>query len=240
MAYLGQGKLGKWLESHYFPIKKYPGRISVMFEWIQNNLSPGSVVLECGAGRGQVSYSLGNNVNKVVGIDLIDKVLENPNLDEAHVCDAVNTPFGDNVFDSIFSIMVLEHIKNPRVFLQEMYRILKPGGSFYFITPNSYHYFVQISRIVNERIARIIQKKRGLLEEDHFPTFYHLNSPKLIRRLGAELGFNSVELRFYEGADVVTYFPTLLKPIAIIYAKLVNHIPFLYIFKAIIIGKLTK
>ena len=49
-----------------------------MFEWIKNDLNPGSIVLDCGAGRGQASYSLGSKVNKVVGIDLNDKVLENP------------------------------------------------------------------------------------------------------------------------------------------------------------------
>lgn len=240
MTFLGQGKLGKGLENYFFPIKNYPGRESIMFEWIKNDLNPGSIVLDCGAGRGQVSYSLGNKVNKVVGIDLNDKVLENPFLNEAYICDAINTPFENNVFDAIFSIMVLEHIKNPRAFLKEMYRILKPNGSFYFITPNSYHYFVWISRMVSEKFARIIQKKRGFLEEDHFPTFYYLNSPKIIRKLVGQLNFHSVELFFYEGTDVVSYFPTILKPFAIIYAQIVNNIPLLKIFKAIIIGKITK
>jgi len=240
MASLGQGKLGKWIESFFFPIEKYPGRVSILMEWIQSDLNPGSVVLDCGAGRGRTPYSLGNKVDKIVGLDLIEEVLENPFLDETYVCDAINTPFDNNVFDAIFSLTVLEHIENPKAFLQEMFRILKPGGGFYFITPNSYHYFVWISRIVGERVARIIQKKRGLLEEDHFPTFYRLNSLKILRKLGVQLGFKSVELCFYEGSDVVTYWPTILKPLAIIYAKLVNNIHLLHIFKAIIIGKMTK
>ena len=122
----------------------------------------------------------------------------------------------------------------------EIQRILKPEGSFYFVAPNSYHYFVWISRAISEPVAQWIQELRGLSIDEHFPTFYRLNSPRVLRKKAAEAGFTRVELRFYEGADIVTYFPTVLKPPAIAYAKVVNWIPWLSRFRRIIIGRMTK
>ncbi len=37
-------------------------------------------------------------------------------------------PFSDGVFDAVISEAVLEHVSNPQKVVQEMYRVLKPGG----------------------------------------------------------------------------------------------------------------
>ncbi|MFZ5551803.1 MAG: class I SAM-dependent methyltransferase [Bacteroidota bacterium] len=42
----------------------------------------------------------------------------------------------DNEFDFIVSFQVIEHIKNDKLFLQEMARVLKPGGKAILTTPN--------------------------------------------------------------------------------------------------------
>jgi 2-polyprenyl-3-methyl-5-hydroxy-6-metoxy-1,4-benzoquinol methylase len=45
--------------------------------------------------------------------------------------------FPDNSFDVITARHVIEHIPNPRGFIAEIYRILKPGGLMVLMTPNS-------------------------------------------------------------------------------------------------------
>lgn len=45
-------------------------------------------------------------------------------------------PVDDAKYDFIFAIEVLEHIENPRHFIREVYRILKPGGQFIMSTPS--------------------------------------------------------------------------------------------------------
>ena len=45
-------------------------------------------------------------------------------------------PFKDGLFDVIFHHDVVEHVKKPYLFLQEQYRVLKPGGHIVFGTPN--------------------------------------------------------------------------------------------------------
>ncbi|MCK4789431.1 MAG: class I SAM-dependent methyltransferase [Desulfobacteraceae bacterium] len=55
--------------------------------------------------------------------------LKNVNIIQA---DARNNIFRDNFFDFIFSIAVGEHIAELALFLEETYRVLKPGGEYYF------------------------------------------------------------------------------------------------------------
>lgn len=93
---------------------------------------------------------------------------------------------------------------------------------------------------MSEPLAQLIQKSRGVPVEEHFFTFYRLNLPRCLKKKASEVGFEKIELRFYEGADIVTYFPTVLKLPAILYAKVVSRISFLPIFKGIIIGRMVK
>ena len=50
------------------------------------------------------------------------------------VADALNMPFADNSFDFIWSLESGEHMPTKEKFLQECYRVLKPGGTFLFVT----------------------------------------------------------------------------------------------------------
>lgn len=49
-------------------------------------------------------------------------------------------PFADNSLDAIFCIAVLEHVENPILAMQEMYRTLKPGGKLLVYVPFLYYY----------------------------------------------------------------------------------------------------
>jgi len=45
-------------------------------------------------------------------------------------------PFEDNSFDVVLLIEVIEHVRNPALLLDEIYRILKNGGVLILSTPN--------------------------------------------------------------------------------------------------------
>lgn len=53
-------------------------------------------------------------------------------------------PFADASFDLVWCSEVIEHLKSPPRFLQEVRRILKPGGSAILTTPNSYAWFFRL------------------------------------------------------------------------------------------------
>ena len=46
-------------------------------------------------------------------------------------------PFGDGAFDCVISFQVIEHIEADAAFVQEVHRVLKPGGRFIVSTPNA-------------------------------------------------------------------------------------------------------
>ncbi|NJR64497.1 MAG: methyltransferase domain-containing protein [Leptolyngbyaceae cyanobacterium CRU_2_3] len=50
------------------------------------------------------------------------------------VADALNLPFADQSFDLVWSLESGEHMPDKRKFLQECYRVLKPGGKLLMVT----------------------------------------------------------------------------------------------------------
>lgn len=56
-----------------------------------------------------------------------------PNVDI--VADAHQLPYANDSVDAIFCEAVLEHLEDPRKAVEEMFRILKPGGKVIAITP---------------------------------------------------------------------------------------------------------
>jgi len=47
--------------------------------------------------------------------------------------------FEDSTFDAAFSFEVVEHLMNPRHYLYQINRVLKPGGRFFITTPIAYY-----------------------------------------------------------------------------------------------------
>ncbi|HTN20641.1 MAG TPA: methyltransferase domain-containing protein [Pelobium sp.] len=74
-------------------------------------------------------------VGRYMGVDLA----MNP-LAEHHIDFDSKTTLPDNFCDIILSNQVLEHVDSPAGYLQEAYRILKPGGSM-IITTHGYWYY---------------------------------------------------------------------------------------------------
>ncbi len=52
-------------------------------------------------------------------------------------------PFTDNSQDAIICIAVLEHVENPIKAMQEMYRVLKPGGYCFVYVPFLFYYHAE-------------------------------------------------------------------------------------------------
>jgi SAM-dependent methyltransferase len=91
------------------------------YSWMNNYIEPHHKGIEVGAGTG-VSKDFINNKN----YQLTD-FCDNSWLDIKNI-DALKTGFADSSFDFVVSSNMIHHIYSPIIFLEEMSRILKPGG----------------------------------------------------------------------------------------------------------------
>ena len=57
-----------------------------------------------------------------------------PNVDVVH--DACSLPFGNDTFDTVTCLEMLEHCKYPFIAVDEMVRVLKPGGVLVVTAPS--------------------------------------------------------------------------------------------------------
>jgi SAM-dependent methyltransferase len=97
----------------------------------------GARVLEIGVGLGADHESFAAAKAELYGIDLTERAIEHTRARLAHaglrstlsVGDAEDLPFPDGHFDLVYSWGVLHHSPNPERALDEVWRVLRPGGS---------------------------------------------------------------------------------------------------------------
>jgi ubiquinone/menaquinone biosynthesis C-methylase UbiE len=111
-----------------------------MFYWdefiadIRSTLRPHDRVLDAGSGDGHWREHLPKDI-RYVGVDLGvgDKAVDYSHLDAK--ADLHALPLRSSSFDAAISIQVLEHMKQPWRALDELSRVLKPGGVLFLSTP---------------------------------------------------------------------------------------------------------
>lgn len=110
-------------------------------------LRPGMTVLDCGCGPGTITVGLAEAVapGAVVGVDLepsqvelaaalaAERRLGNLTVRPASV---YRLPFPDDSFDVVFSHALFEHLREPAAALQEIRRVLRPGGIAALASPD--------------------------------------------------------------------------------------------------------
>lgn len=76
-----------------------------------------------------------SSVTEYVGLDIESALIYDKKISPDFTWDGKKMPFDKNAFDCAFATEVLEHCPEPEVVLREVYRVLKPGGFFFFTVP---------------------------------------------------------------------------------------------------------
>jgi ubiquinone/menaquinone biosynthesis C-methylase UbiE len=84
-------------------------------------------ILDVGTGVG-IIHNLYPDLD-IIGIDISQGMLRH-HRGKCLLASADNIPFDDNHFDSVVCRSVLHHLHDPKKALQEIRRVLKPGGRF--------------------------------------------------------------------------------------------------------------
>lgn len=162
-------------------------------------------MLDIGTGPGHIPLLVAARIpgSRIVGVDLSANMLAIAERHKAasafadriefRLADAKGLPFADQSFDAIFSNTILHHIPDPRPFVAEAWRVLRPGGVFLIrdlFRPESE---AAVERLVAEHAADATPEQRELLANSLGAAL----TPGELRDLVRELGLDR------EGVEVV-------------------------------------
>lgn len=146
-------------------------------------------IADVGAGEGRFLGAARHLCTSYVAVD----VLRHPGLaSDAEFMsadlDREAIPLSDSSVDAAVAIEVIEHLENPRAFVRELVRIVRPGGWIAVTTPNQLSLLSLLSLIVNGQFAAFGNgsypaHRTALLESD-------------LRRIAAECGLQSIGVRY--------------------------------------------
>jgi SAM-dependent methyltransferase len=95
--------------------------------------------LDIGSDNGVISYLLRGRGGAWKSADLADEALRSIRelvKDGVFQIDGRQTPFSDDEFDRVVIVDFLEHVHTDREFIEELYRIIKPGGELIINVPH--------------------------------------------------------------------------------------------------------
>lgn len=110
------------------------------FNWIRKKIH-GKRVLEIGYGMGRNHVKLAESSGELFGIDITPR---NKGITQKHlesygmksnlqIGDAEKLPFPKAYFDFVYSFGVLHHTPDMKKAINEVYRVLKPGGMAWIV-----------------------------------------------------------------------------------------------------------
>lgn len=104
-------------------------------------------------------------------------------------------PFENDFFDVVVSVEVMEHVENLNDYLNDIYRVLKPGGIFIWTTPCANCFSIEhVFNVLTNQIEETGEGYRRWNWED--PTHLRRMKSNEIKDKLQEVGFTDVRFRF--------------------------------------------
>jgi len=116
----------------------YEGRTGKYLSHFKRYVDDAEVIVDVGCGAGAFSKALAYEERLVIALDIEKRLLKEVegSYIERMCADAHNPPLRDGSVDCVLSISLLEHLKDPRRSVEELYRVLRYGGTAIIRLPN--------------------------------------------------------------------------------------------------------
>lgn len=163
----------------------------------------GRSVLDIGCGGGLLSEALHEDGASVCGVDVSGASIREAQRHarcrelaiDYRIADAAALPFPNASFDIIVASEVLEHVADVDTMLDEVARVLKPGGIFLFDTPNR----TWISRFLLICIGEYLLKRIPKGTHDGRRFIRHEELKQKLR--DRDIATQNIQGFFYRGRD---------------------------------------
>jgi len=189
------------LDKYYYNRPGWTDGTTQFHVLIKSNIEANAIILEIGAGPTNKTTKLLASIGDVTGLDIDPEVKNNKYCKDTIVYDGTHIPCEDNSFDVVVSNYVIEHVEYPLEICREIRRVLRPGGSFIFRTPNLWHYVSLGAKLTPHWFHELVANRLRNLDADSYepyPTFHRMNSRRICRKYLTETGFNIRILRTIE------------------------------------------
>lgn len=148
-----------------------------------DSLDMGSFVLDIGCGHGRnMQYRHDLNVKGIdKSIEFVN-ICKNKGLDVIKGC-VTKTPFDSNSFDVVMSVSVINYLSTPdrrKLAIEEIFRLVKPGGKIYIYVRNQddYRYKHDVLTYVHENAEYDLTNGDRFIDFDETQLFIHFFSEK--------------------------------------------------------------
>jgi SAM-dependent methyltransferase len=125
------------IEFHESNLDRFYIRIAILQAIIEHLNSFKGHLLDIGCGKMPYkNYILENSsISSYVGLDIENALEYDAEVRPDYTWDGITMPFENAQFETAFGTEVLEHCPYPDLILNEVYRVLKSGGVFFFTVP---------------------------------------------------------------------------------------------------------
>jgi 2-polyprenyl-3-methyl-5-hydroxy-6-metoxy-1,4-benzoquinol methylase len=114
----------------------------------------GGILADVGCGSGALWRAVSGVFTRAIGIDAVhyDGLPDNVDFRAADL-DSARLPLDDGSVDVAAAVEVIEHLENPRAFVRELVRIVRPGGWIVVTTPNQISALSLLTLVVKGRFS---------------------------------------------------------------------------------------
>jgi SAM-dependent methyltransferase len=172
-------------------------------------------VIDIGCGHGDnPSYPFfSDRLGQLDGVDPFPMIEPVSKLTNRWTCGVEELPVPDETYDLAYSYNVVEHIAVVDDFLRKVVAIIKPGSCYWSMSPNYYHPFTILTRMIQRSGLLSLYRKRVNSNANDYPAYYVMSNEKNIVESIKRQNLPIARIDFYYIPNVNwdSYFPKRLR-----------------------------
>ena len=179
----------KWVpNASEYRFKEEPDSSHDVIVRMLSDVTAGKKVLDLGCSSGLLSERLRALGHYVVGVDMIEHPGVRDRVDDFVLADLeAGLPDLVGEFDLVLAADVIEHVRQPVALLEQMSRVVGPGGRLIVSTPNFGHWYPRL-RVMS---GTFDYDRRGILDDGHIRFFSRRGFLRTVR--SAQLAVETLE-----------------------------------------------